>query len=391
MTFRGRLSLLLLKMKKSYLENLTVHGVSRIFCGSSWLERLLWFVSFNACFAYAIYNVKGYFDTYYEYEVTTEIRYQQVVNLNLPSIILCDQSTLMKRLKCFKGLNSNGKNCTGTELRKASTANFTTTFREGRHNGRVEPMKNHDVPGCAVFNAEGTAMHRGDGIAVTLNVASLNGSLLMYINNKSTGWEDVQIMGSEYKKVPKGQHALLLEHMNLKKLPSPYKNNCTNGEHFENFFTTYYTKPRCHETCLIVKMAQECGAISDHWAIHISKDLTQHYQKAPKYNDSKKRECIEQQVDSMLENVECDCNVPCDHTSFSEIAIKLQDDDSWEFDVRYRYKRKTQIIENVKYPWESMLSDIGGLVGLLAGASLLSAVEILVLLFSCSGTCCFKK
>ena len=54
-----------------------------------------------------------------------------------------------------------------------------------------------------------------------------------------------------------GIHIVYIEDIiYIRRQPSPYSSNCTNGEHGESVFPGKYTQKKCKDTCLFRKMMQ---------------------------------------------------------------------------------------------------------------------------------------
>ena len=76
---------------KTYRDNFTTHGLSKIFTGLMW-EKIFWFTSLFGSLSIIVYFTYGFYVEYNQFDYRTEIRVQTSQNITLPTATICDKT-----------------------------------------------------------------------------------------------------------------------------------------------------------------------------------------------------------------------------------------------------------------------------------------------------------
>nr|XP_033816173.1 amiloride-sensitive sodium channel subunit alpha-like isoform X2 [Geotrypetes seraphini] len=194
--------------------------------------------------------------------------------------------------------------------------------------------------------------------------------------------------------------------VHIKRLKSPYENQCTEGENIKNFYKDIYgasyTREACKRTCAQQSIMENCGC--SHWEFASPKEL--HY---PKCNLSTHgvRDCVEHyEFKFAHDDLNCHCPLQCTEklyeltvsgsqwpsTAFIENFSKelremggqmsiIADDpvlirDNFVKVVVYFKQLNYELIEEEPSMTEiDLISNMGGLVGLWVGFSVCTLAE----------------
>ena len=169
---------------KSYGENFTIHGLSKIF-GGVLLERIFWFTIVVASLAFVAYESHGFYMQYKLHDIRTEVRIKPDNNIILPVLTICrslriygkEYNGFANEVRCYKNrslyTNDNGRQCThprhsGIPIEKSAYI-------------QVHP----DFPSCASVNLAGgmttasTSLH--DTIRVIWTEVDRSGYNYLYV------------------------------------------------------------------------------------------------------------------------------------------------------------------------------------------------------------------
>ena len=208
--------------------------------------------------------------------------------------------------------------------------------------------------------------------------------------------------------VPGFQTEIALKKKVLRRLPKPFESECSSETSVKQVIGGMYTVKNCLSSCLFNIMYETCGDVVQQAKPFMpSKD----YPKTKKFiNERLFYYCVLTEVYFKSSSFDCDCPVPCHETVYqttvlqkpwrqgalttpvrTEVArfMKLPlDQVNLEFfnkyiihlNVYYDDFTVETMIEQELYSRESLLSDFGGLMGLLVGASTISLLEVIWLL-----------
>ena len=82
---------------------------------------------------------------------------------------------------------------------------------------------------------------------------------------------------------------------------------------------------------------------------------------------------------SLIGNQEgCNCPLACKEVDFKPMFFRSFDSNMWKFEVSYKSPQNITITEEQLYTSKNLFADVGAILGLLSGVSVVSIVEIVV-------------
>ena len=164
----------------------------------------------------------------------------------------------------------------------------------------------------------------------------------------------------------------------IKRQPSPYPSNCSDGKGIENLFTSTYSIEACMQSCYLRQMLKECGVVIDRWQRYI-KPGEAHQEQIKNKTDDQIKDCLDHFINYRYSNksdTHCYCPLPCRETRL-QLHVNLgRPNLLYRFEFYHYPFEITHETEVPEYPIEQFVADLGGLTGLLCGMSMLSILEI---------------
>ena len=362
-------------VSRTYVESFTIHGLSKVFLGKP-LERLFWFLTLFGVLSFVGYKVYGDYVKYYRYEYRTEIRIDDVEKIIYPALILCSSVFDDYSPICYK---NNDTYCLGKKRPSLRSGNFDLfELNETAHQKysscvKLSPQQN------PTFDFADSLHGTGIIYAISHDYPFLRVSV-------ADDQETITQVGPNANKIVKmiepGFYNLEIESVTVtNRLHAPYAPNCSDGGHGVNVFGGNYTKQKCYETCLLRAMIRECGGVVDQYRKYMtpSDESLLNSTRVTKTVEEV-RECIR----TLYLHHKCRCPLPCYEVTYqyrltnnSELILSNAVGD-FSFRMIDQNKRITEVTQVPIYTSDDFFADIGSWLGLLAGVSLLSLVEIFV-------------
>ena len=187
---------------------------------------------------------------------------------------------------------------------------------------------------------------------------------------------------------PSNIYELKIEKTLIKRLPDPFPSNCTHGKSHD-FFPGKYTRRNCLESITYSRMFVECGGVLDYHRKFIPNALKEQYGKNNK-SISEVVQCIEKFSQKEVTGIK-ECPFPCEEIEYTTMptfyGMSQTDDKKSTFRIHVQYHRVDSyksIEEKQLVTWDQVAGEVGGLVGLVIGASFISIIEIVFYCFLCS-------
>ena len=126
-------------------------------------------------------------------------------------------------------------------------------------------------------------------------------------------------------------------------------------------------------------MYENCGTVIDWWKSYVQPEWVSY---AGNLTDSDVRDCLNVYVNYLLGGNQQDCNCPlaCDEVDYKPMFFrsKVNGQKEWRFEISYKTPHIITITEEELYSLKNLVADVGAMLGLLSGISVLSIVEIFV-------------
>ena len=400
-------------MARSYIEGFTIHGLSKVFTGRP-LERLFWLFALISILGFVSYKVYDLHQLYRSNTFRTEIREFEADNFTFPEIIFCSRQLIEKFSDpCYKGSHLGKEDI----LCPGNTTIFEAKIEGDESSDDHDPKDENDWGKKVELTAAYFAPHHCAGITVS---SMFDGkrkqntvSKYLYLDMKGLPEyiEDLEksrlfVSTDGYassKEIRIGRHIFHILHVKIiNRLRAPFKSNCSNGEGDVNVFPGPYTRQKCKSTLLFKELLKYCGAVPDYWRHYVKP----HFQKGWVFEDKNRTSenilwCFQKHKHMVDEDDFKKCPLPCKETVFevnieTEKNYEMKDIKEYEdnpgtprseilprFQVRFgNNKHITEITELAVYTLDDFFSNVGGWLGLLAGVSFLSLVEVVAFIFT---------
>ncbi|XP_057302131.1 acid-sensing ion channel 5-like [Hydractinia symbiolongicarpus] len=389
-----------------YIEGFTVHGLAKIFTGNR-VESIFWAVIVACGLILTISVTQGLFRKYLRYEIYTEVKSQVTGQNTFPTLTICEDKFFKQTYFSFCGeslfSNSSNPDCKNindykvpSALKSVPGSYWTNGFFnvtacdswDGKNcisNAYFKSVVHHNNS-CIQFNWDGTAHDLYSHFVLRFeyippaHLAQDTPSIVVIPHDSRLNEIDLT---STIAIEPHKKYYVVMDKTQHKRLPSPYSSNCTNDK-VGDIFPGKYGRRQCIESNVYERVYKKCGAVVDYIQQFFSPEFIEKYKR--NYTIDKLRECIIKFRVIDMSTQKYDCPFPCDElefgmvTSFTNLA-KTSNKFVYTMDLNYRIVDMYRIYEEkALYNWDQMAAEIGGFIGLVIGASIISFVEILVCL-----------
>ena len=387
----------------TYISGLTIHGLSRVISASSVKEKVAWFCFLSAaltCGIYVCYN--SYYRTYAAHDIRTEIRVIDEDDLHLPAVAFCSYISVWSQVKCYNsklvmGRKRNGLTC---------SENSKPVLQSPSEGEPLQQLSKH----CLVFNANGSVDYHGlYGTGIISIMSRLNQDkaksvhVSENIHDKDEDDDDcdagkdkrdlviifvfdptsnetlnyIPVPGMRRQYLLPGRYEVSLQKTITQRLPAPYRSKCSEEN---GVFPGFYSRMKCSDICALTRMQERCGSVIDIWRSyvpdHIKENNVNRTEKEIKY-------CIKEELLRLSNNQlrGCKCSMPCFEVDYNpRVTLLQQREKRWLFNIKYEAMKVTHVKEQPETTFWNFLAQVGGLIGLLVGMSVLSLVEVAVVL-----------
>ncbi|XP_057302822.1 acid-sensing ion channel 5-like [Hydractinia symbiolongicarpus] len=401
--------LVIQKKIDEYVNSFTVHGLTKVMTGSK-VESIFWAIMLLGGIILSIVIVHGLVSKFLKFGIYTEIRSQITDQNYFPSVTFCENRLLIDSYFSYCGVRPRSKHARSNvtckhehrmPYRKIKSDNYKYWYNGlfnitrcvswgGKRCASSKYFKslryfNHS---CITWNYEGTMHDIYSHFEIDFTFtppAYLDSPVeIMAVPHDPEIYEiDVT---SKVDLAPHKQYDIKLDKTVIKRLPAPYPSNCSSKKTGDIFPGTY-TRRSCIESQNYIKMFKECGDTFDYIRQFMPKDIVRRYQSNMTIRQTEM--CIWHfgQEEAMKSR---DCPFPCEDldlgilTAVHEKNSRRRKVNKYVYHVSIQYQRVDtyKIMEEKElYSWDQMACEIGGLIGLVIGASIISLVEIFAYIF----------
>ena len=393
--------------KAEYVASFTMHGLTRIFTGTR-TESIFWAVLLLCGISTSIVIVYGLIMKYLQHHIYTEIRSQVSTRNIFPSVTICDNQFPMRYFTyCGAGPYNYSSHCIYLKKDNEKRSNLRNSSKIGEwFNGIFNvtlcwtwgnkwcaseyffKSLSHFNNTCFTFNWNGTLHDVYGHVSIEFEILSGKGIDTSYIAAiiHDPRIKEIDLTNALYFERSKSYNLRITKSM-IKRLPAPFPSNCTFGKPLD-IFPGKYTRRSCLESQNYIEMYKTCGDIYDYHKSYIHHDILMHYKRNKSIYEM--LNCFERF--SRRETSEADnCPFPCEEleynvaTTFHERNKKQCGNRSiYKIDLQYQHVDSFKVIEEKPlYTWDQLACEVGGLAGLVIGASVISLIEIMAYLFLC--------
>ena len=343
------------------------------------VERALWFCLVAGMITLAAYLGVMYFSKYTERGVRIERRFRDVETLDIPGITLCEN--LQEKMACYNNIYLFNR-----PLRRIGVCEERASFVVIDENScllNCDMNYNSTVPGCVILNTHNSQKQRLKNeypIKVRL-IIQTSSDLSVFVGDVTN---DViyhsQLSSKLLKMRGRGNIIQLKDKTRIERLPKPFLSNCSNGVGIENFFSDIYSQRSCIQSCFMREMFDKCGTVIDRWNKFLTLDMKRRISAAQNVTS-----CLSHHLDQFFKYIipdRCECPLACSEVVLeSDILEKINGDPSiigMELSAKFLSMEEMSVEEIPEYTFYDFLAEMGGLVGVLVGMSIISVLEVLV-------------
>ncbi|XP_066928000.1 acid-sensing ion channel 5-like [Clytia hemisphaerica] len=394
---------------RGYIDGFTVHGLTRVLTAPR-KESAFWFITLASALLMAVIVVQGLMSKYYRHEVYTEIRSIVTDKNRFPSISFCEFNLLKRSYFAYCGGHikaANNVTCNLDDIPVPQDVNHTgqdywsngmfeirecITWGHGKCviSELVQSKKdlNHS---CFTWNYEGTFHDMYSHVTLIIEFKKpswmTNRPHIIAVPHDSKIKEIDMTMAIDLNKQKKNQLTMGLTQVQRKEAPFPSK--CINGGRDIDLLPGIYARRTCAETQIHTNIFKKCGDTTDYMRPYIQNAVSPNRTrftnmtevtnciyamsenlKATSYSTGCPFPCRELEIATFTHHAECDEDteryISKDNDFYYQVELQLQNVDSYKI-----------MEEKEMYPWDQMACEIGGFLGLVMGASMLSMIEII--------------
>ncbi len=399
-------------------QSATMHGFGRLLLTKNKLLRFIWILILLCSAFILISQVEIIAVKFTSRPTVIKLSTNVVPKIPFPALTICG-------LNDKNGLLLNGsefpKNEDMTRLSKLNSSCLFGGRKRCSYPKDFKEILTIDRGLCTTFNPDGAKKQNKGGYYDGLNlILFLNRSKPSSNNSFS---EDLAVsdvveviphhheyfpftLSNSYLVSPGYLTRIEMKKEVTKRLPYPYKSNCSDGEEIDLIYPGKYTLTNCQESCTAKEVSKTCRHNEPHRNHYLPKRLQMPIAKKPE-----DLECMLQTYDKMnnIGHKFCHCNLPCREERFpstvsysqwpspastlsmkGKIASALDVDESTithdymrqnfaKISVFYGDVSYTEIEEIPSFTLDQLISDVGGQMGIWIGASVFSILELFYL------------
>ena len=346
------------------LDRSTFQGLPNIFWSTSLISKTFWFVISAVSYLYCTSLIIGSILDFNKFEIVT--RYENIFENQplFPLLLICDHDK--NRTKC----EFNGKKC----------PEFSTS-------PSVECEVFNDKKSYPIIPLKSRSYGSKSGLRLSLYATNVSTGIRVYMANHSQ-----EIVSDPRFISPEMRTTLAIKRIFENRLPAPYSDcqmNATGSKKIDELNKPYY-RSECLYYCYYYLIAKNCNLLVKFHEFSYLYYIDIYNKFEPYFNLSIRNNCDMSLMNETKYNYSNDMIASCDkicpvechsfELSMSEFGFKLPDGqypkDYAELTVFYETFYYTVISQSPKVTFDSVLANIGGLVGLFLGATVLSFGEI---------------
>ena len=400
---------------KDFAENVTMHGIFRILSGKRLAERCFWLILFLGSSVYLTYQVAEIGSSFLNYHVITKTETKFQTKLRFPSVTLCPTNAYDRSYTIENARNETKMKEIINITDKGKSIIWSYSFAQERYcyPTHFKAVLIPSIGLCYTFNPDGSLFQNRAGSLYGLEV-------WLYVTDLEEDHFDDLVNGKgvfisvhhpEEFSVPSldgiglapgFSNIISLKRKTMVRQKAPYPSNCTDGSKSRQIFPGRYTLPNCQISCTELEALRRCGStygstiplyLLDEQKKLLSPDLLSAYN------------CLfEPLMLNYLLEFKCDCQIPCKEDKYEKalsfirwpssrqidsirqqapsslnISEALLNKNLLKLSVFYGEMTDEIITEAPEWTWTSLLSDIGGAMGVWLGASIFSIIELFIL------------
>ena len=416
------------------VNSLTIHGVPKIFTTKSYFSRVLWAILCTSTVVFLIYFMSDAMRRHLNFEIYTREEKIPKHEMSLPAITICNTNL-------YSGVDDDyavdqvlPQNCSYTDAKYFKTKTNREHFLDicsWFHGGvmgefnyneikfpQIASFLPHAWP-CVTINQNSSLSQKGEkqrsGLKLIMMFDERRRSKNLYYLDEM--FEDERqglfvafhdprevIPSFSGDSLPPGYHTIVkLRKKVFRRKEAPYPSKCVHSGQNKTFnlFPGKDRRDKCLYSCLFLRLYQKCNGTEVTMRPFMNK---KEFPNILNMTDGKTIKCMMEVVQS-VDAVSCKCGIFCDEEVYETQTSRIPWPQKWKAEeltrtfpnltsstIRQTFIKLTIYYEEIsefryteeeKYSIMNVWTDFGGQMGLFIGASLISFVEILLLLLGC--------
>lgn len=389
--------------------NFSTHGLNRA-AAESKFEAYFWRLMVFLGITLSAYLIHGRISKYFLHDVYTKVSLVVTDINSFPAITICNYDLLRKMYFTYCGSNILDKHyndenfCSNFSKNYSHAHNAINSYNWSNGIFKVLGCKTASNMYCANSSFL-KSLRRYNHSCFTLNynnnLHDVSGEVQLHFkltkpNNSSiiAILHDPDILEIDLTKQVKldlGKiYDISTEKTIIKRLPYPFPSNCSN-EKGNDLFPGKYSRHTCIESYIFTDMYKQCGDVIDYVRPFIPYGIRKTFSKRKRIKEMK--HCLQQYSTKEIKDA-LYCHFPCESLELSIIPSFTDNmiyPDTYTVNIHFHQIDIIRMIEEKElYSWYQMTSQVGGFVGLIIGASLMSLVEIIAYLTIRLYKLCFR-
>ncbi|XP_066928003.1 acid-sensing ion channel 5-like [Clytia hemisphaerica] len=397
-----------------YVDGFTVHGLTKVF-RSNKRESCVWIIFILTGVLFASVVIGRLLSKYYKFATYTDVQRIITDHNTLPSLTVCDFKAMQIEYFSYCGQQFTNWNNGDTICDYTKMMNLPNPDDLPYQNTSVWRNALFEVIHCKTWSTE-TPCTKTPNITSRMNGAcftwNYNGDFhddyghlelkFKLRNNDSIEQRDIVVLPHDSDNVEIDlmkriaiesavKYQITIGKTLLLRKPEPYS-GCQDraGSDDLDIFPGAYSRHTCIETYKQMNIFKKCGGVFDHIRKYLPESSISRYEDKNKTLNEIKS-CIGKEIEAKGPPKEL-CPFPCKELELrlSPHSYKSSESKKNVYDVELQLESVdsyTLMEEQPIYSLEQMSAEIGGFLGLVMGASLLSFIE----LFVCGMLFTFRK
>jgi len=408
-SYTSKISLPFAKKKQEYLDTFTVHGLTRACSyGKSKFEWLLWALIVIGAIMTSTWLTYSNLTHYLEYKTYSEMTTPIQEENPFPSLTICELRSMLSHYFSYcnkkhgQRHDDYSKPCT-EPIREPLSKVDVLREKENTWGSGIFTVNSCFTWGGKTCTSDAyiKSLRRFDHSCITLNYAgnlsdSYNAHAYIELEyNNTIGVRNPYLiaivhdpkivefeMTNRFVLEKNKTYEMNIQKTVIKRLPPPFPSQCT-YEKINDIFPGKYTRRNCLESNIYLETYRICGDIVDYFKKYIPREYIEKYKKNKTIHEV--LECMKRQSHEVKDT---DCPVPCEEIEYTtRLYSYATPQNAKDHEERYRVHMQYsnvdsyQLIEEKQLvPLSRVVGNVGGLIGLILGASIISVIEIVIYL-----------
>ena len=381
------------KIRRRYQDGFTMHGLDHIINGT-WVERIFWFLKLCLAITVAVYLSWKLLQSYLHHNVDSKVSIETKTKLQLPMLFICGTHA--------KHYLATFNNCESTESKsydekickelKMKCPHFCRKTYDPHTGADGDVVCNKELLGqCITVNSNGQLFQTPTRPAGVFSQEIQKNHLPLWVYVKTPG--SVELIPRSWFQFSRinihGDYHVILEKTSIKRLPYPYSNpSCIVQESEEalsrNIFIGNYTLDKCLTTCYTLSQLKTCGTTHTTYRAQLrNPDSFKHLFEDK--NVSEINHCMNDRFNdttNVYEECRVKCTIPCVENSY-RVSLRYEPPSnatSSRINIYFYYQemKETVVEQRPSLSISTLVANFGGQLGLMAGVSAISIVELMI-------------